>query len=85
MAALKRALKTMTGLEEIIVVCDIATGEGDNSFMRRTQMKFYAGRDAEENWPPGDIEELPDVQQEYGDWKFSNITKMTAVYGWRPV
>jgi hypothetical protein len=53
--------------------------------MRRTQMKIYAGRDAEENWPPGDNEELPDVQQEYGDWILSNVTKMTAVYGWRPV
>jgi hypothetical protein len=83
-AALKRALKAMTNLKEMIVVCDITTREPDSSFLRRTQMKFYAERDAEENWPPADIEELPDVQKEYGGWKLSNFMKMTAVYGWRP-
>jgi hypothetical protein len=79
-AALKRALKAMTDLKEMIVVFDIT----DSSFVRRTQMKFYAERDAEENWPATDMQELPDVQKEYGGWKLSNVKKMTAVYGWRP-
>ena len=79
-AALKRALKAMTDLKEMIVVCDVT----DSSFLQRTQMKFYAERDAEENWPHTDIEELPDVQKEYGGWKLSNVKKMTAVYGRRP-
>ena len=79
-AALKRALKAMTDLKEMIVVCDIT----DNSFVRRMQMKFYAERDAKENWPATDMQELPDVQKEYGGWKLSNVKKMTAVYGRRP-
>ncbi|PMD46790.1 hypothetical protein L207DRAFT_507669 [Hyaloscypha variabilis F] len=84
--ALKRALKAMTNLREMIVVCDATIGENDNYFVRRhrrAQMKFYAGRDAEDNWPPADIEELPNVQEEYRDWKLSNVMKVTAMYGWR--
>jgi hypothetical protein len=84
-AGLKRALKAMTGLKEIIVVCDITIGGPNDFSLPRMQIKFYAERkagEAEESWP-ADAEELPNVQEKYRDWKLSNVMRMTAVYGRR--
>jgi hypothetical protein len=86
-AALKRALKAMTGLKEIIVVRDITSGRLDDYSLPPRQIKFYVEHrtaEAEGSWP-ADVEELPDVQEEYRDWKLSNVIKMTPVYGWRAV
>jgi hypothetical protein len=86
-AALKRALKAITGLKEIIVVCDITDRRPNYNGLSRVQIKFYAEHktgEAEESWPT-DVEELPNVQEKYRDWKVSNVMRMTAVYGWRAV
>jgi hypothetical protein len=84
-AGLKRALKAMTDLKEMIVVHDITIRRPNYDSLPRTQIKFYTEHkigEAEENWP-ANVEELPDVQKEHRDWKLSNVMKMTAVYGWR--
>jgi hypothetical protein len=86
-AGLKRALKAMTDLKEIIVVFDITIGGPNDFSLPRMQIKFYAerkAREAEESWP-ADAEELPNVQEKYRDWKLSNVMRMTAVYGRRPL
>jgi hypothetical protein len=83
-AGLRRALKAMTGLKEMIVVCEI-TRRPDDYSLRPRQIKFYAehrAAEAEESWP-ADVEELPDVQEEYRDWKLSNVMRMTSVDEWR--
>jgi hypothetical protein len=89
-AALKRALKAMTGLKEIIIVREIENRRLNYYSLRRTQIKFYDEHktsEAEGAWAADepDVEELPNVQEEYKDWKLSNILKMTPVYGWRAV
>lgn len=81
---LKRALKAMTNLKEMIVVRDITT-RSPNYSSEPAQIKFYTEHktiEAEEGWP-ADVEELPEVEKEYRNWKVSNVMKMTAVYGWR--
>lgn len=83
-AGLKRALKAMTSLKEMIVVRDI-TIQGPNYHSVPAQIRFYTEHEtgeAEESWP-ANVEELPDVEKEYRDWKLSNVMKMTAMYGWR--
>jgi hypothetical protein len=86
-AGLKRALKAMTDLKEMMVVCDITAIELNTYHSFPMQIKFYAEHrtgEAERGWP-ADVEELPDVKEEYRDWKLSNVRKMTPVYGWRAV
>jgi len=86
-AGLKRALKAMADLKEMIVVRDITNRRPNYDSLSRIQIKFYAEHktgETEESWP-ADVEELPDVQEEYKDWKLSNVVRMTAVYGWRAV
>jgi hypothetical protein len=86
-AGLKRALKAMTDLKEMIFVRDITNRRPNYDSLSRIQIKFYAEHktgEVEEGWP-ADVEELPDVQEEYRDWKLSNVIKMKAVYGWRAV
>lgn len=86
-AGLQRVLKAMTGLKEMIVVCEIESRRPDDYSLPPRQIKFYAKHriaEAEGSWP-ADVEELPDVQEEYRDWKLSNVMKMTPVYGWRAV
>jgi hypothetical protein len=83
----KRALRAMTDLKEMIVVRDITIGRPDDFSLPRIQMKFYAERktgEAEGSWPI-DVEELPDVQEEYRDWKLSNVLRLKAGYGRRTV
>jgi hypothetical protein len=41
-AALKRALKAMIGLKEMIVVCDITDRRPNYNVLSRVQIKFYA-------------------------------------------
>jgi hypothetical protein len=82
-AGLKRALKAMTNLKEMIVVRDITTRAPNYSSVP-AQIKFYTEHktvEAEESWP-ANVEELPEVEKEYRDWKVSNVMKMTTVYGW---
>ncbi len=84
-AELKRALRAMTGLKEMIVVRDV-TIETSSFRSSRKQMKFYAEPglgEAEPGWPVG-LEEFSDVQA-YAGWKTSNTMKMTGVYGWRTI
>jgi len=85
--ALKRALKAMTGVKEMIFVCDITTERQDCFRVPVRQIKFYSDREAGEadgNWPT-DVEELPDVQEEYREWKLTNAMRLKAVYGLRTV
>jgi hypothetical protein len=87
-AALTRALRAMTDLEEMIVVRDITSRRRDYySFpLPARQIKFYTERriaEAKESW--ADVENLLDVQEEYKDWKPSDIIMMTPVYRWRLV
>ena len=81
-SGLKRALKAMTGLKEMIVVRDITISEPNHYSLPTMQIKFSS--EAGECWP-ADVEKLPDARKEYRDWKVSNVVKMTAVYGWREV
>jgi len=86
-AGLKRALKAITDIKEIIDVRDITIRRLNDFSLLRIQIKFYAEQkagEAEGSWP-ADVEELPDAQEEYRDWKLSNIMRMTAVYGRRAV
>jgi hypothetical protein len=88
--ALKRALKAMTDLKEMIIVREIENRRPNYYSLPRIQIKFYDEHKTSEaggSWAADepDVGELPNVQEEYKDWKLSNILKMTSVYGWRAV
>ncbi|KAH6720356.1 hypothetical protein BKA61DRAFT_708642 [Leptodontidium sp. MPI-SDFR-AT-0119] len=81
-AGLRKALKAMKGLREMIVVREIEfdTRLWNHSRAPRVEMKFCAN--PVEEGLPVDIEELPDVNKVYKGWKPPKSVQMTAVHGW---
>ena len=66
-AGLKRALKAIINLKEIIVIRSIIISRPNSYSLPITQIKFYTKYkigEAKENWP-ANIEELPNIQKKY--------------------
>ena len=84
---LNRVLRAMPHLKEITIVFDITTEESNPHSSQTAQIKFYASHEAgnaQEGWPAV-VEELPNTEEKFAWWKPSRNTKLTAVYGWRPI
>jgi hypothetical protein len=85
-AALNRALKSMTNLKELIIVCDVSDDEaGITSWLETPkQMSFYTELPTGGRLPAYAVE-LPEAEKKYGDWKPTNGAKMISVHGRRAI
>ncbi|KAH7360234.1 hypothetical protein BKA65DRAFT_492661 [Rhexocercosporidium sp. MPI-PUGE-AT-0058] len=82
-AGLKRALKAMKGLKEMIVVREIEINSRPRNHPMTPRVKMKFCTDVVGEGLPVEVEELPDVGKAYRGWKPAKSVQMTAVYGWR--
>lgn len=86
-AGLRKALRSMKRLEEMIVVRDMTmdTRPRNHGMAPKVQMKFLEGGKNElvEMGFPADVEELPNAEKDFKIWKPSKSVKKSAVYAWR--
>ncbi|KAH7395882.1 hypothetical protein BKA64DRAFT_674878 [Cadophora sp. MPI-SDFR-AT-0126] len=86
-AGLRKAMKAMTSLKEMIVVREIENDTRPRYQGRepKVQIKFCDGDELgqiDEGWVEN-AGELLDVKKELKWWKLDKSVQMTAVYGWR--
>jgi len=78
-SALKIAVRAMTSLKDMQLVCDNTVDKGEE----KKQLAVFSEEAAYAEGLPSNMTALPDVEEVHRDWKLLESSKVMAVYGWR--